>query len=279
MRLALDAHPCAPAGCRIQSLRHDSLKQEKPMKPTNLKITVDGKPVKMDAGRFAALRAAKFDAAVIKADEIPLTNVKFTTGDEPEQEMTIPTALWEASMEALGAGPATAPEPAGMEPSAEEAAALGMEAVDGPKVDSKDIPAMVAKLVAEKYDAARRTGERADSNRRLALGMLPPTYAAAGVTWQQTALDAIASHDPALAARAKALAAKAVNADSYEAGQLVGILEGIASQAVDRADSKTPRWVAGVKIDAAPKPAVKIDARAPWERGESNKPKTDKVTH
>jgi hypothetical protein len=230
MRLQLDGPECAPEGARMQvsAGRLDSAPRvplhSTPTRSQQMKhvtLSGGGHSCKISLDRLRGLRAMKIDAK--NADQIETTEVTWQSGDEEPGMMVIPTSMWEAMLETVGAAaPAVAAEPMPEEEVALEAA----DADDDEKLDAR-IMRLAQKVAADaigKHEARRtkadalRATVHADAGR-----VLPPGYDYS-VHWTQVALDAIAKAKPDSETRAKDFADKAKRGDSVSQGRLLEML-------------------------------------------------------
>lgn len=223
-RLQLDSKTCAPEGTRIQvsAARLDSApssrlsfvaKDRAPMKKYTLKGT--GGERAATKTLIDSLRAL---GKLPNLDAIETVAITATGPDGETDELSLPLAMWEAMLEGIGAG-APAAAPIEEAPAEEE---IAMESRDADDEDEK-LDAKVKKMVADAFAVERKANAdataRAGSVNADARTILPPGYDYS-VHWTQVCMDAIAKADPESEAQAKALAARARNADAVAEGML-----------------------------------------------------------
>jgi len=266
MRLQLDGPMCAPAGCRVQSHRVQRADGRRDTAMKKLTFKSDGQPpVSLDPGLYAVLRSLTFDAS--HGDQIKTGRLLWEVEGEDPVEFIFPTAIVEGMFESIGAGTSSAAAPAGMEEEEPEMQAEGAPArPDGLTLDAVEElieRALRSHTVAQRQIDAR-DAEVSAAARRLNVD------ASDGRHWADVALDAIVKAHPDAAPVAKRLAADAKRGDAVAEGRLRERLAMVAAAHHDGAGSGSGLAEGNPIKHERPKRA---DARAPWERGEPNKPK------
>jgi hypothetical protein len=264
MRLQLDGPVCAPEGCRIQLAR---VPRSDAREGTHMQAKIthnDGRSVQVDAKMLAWL----LGASKVQADAIETATLTVEREGEEPTVLMLPVAMVEMMLEGVGAAPAPAAEPEGMEMSEQEMAEA-VDADDGDDAQRGDsLEKRIAAIVDQrlrKHDSVQRARAHADAraaevSRHAARLQIDATE---GKHWTQTALDAICKAAPSLEADTRKLAARAAKGDSVAEGMLRERLMSLAVRA-DSGGSMTP----GKRI--VHKRAAKGDGRAPWNKGQKN---------